>query len=381
MSTEDIIDQTKVSAGGDEPEKENSEPTQEEKEKRLAELVANGRRELRVNNNAEASEILSEAAELSVEIYGEGHENTFDACYYYGMASLEVAKLESALLKNPDEKQRNGVSGDEEAASGDEEEKTAEDENDDGSEKEDGEESEDGDEDSMKLAWELLETARCTAAAKIEALEAERSGVQAIEQWNLKLADVLILLGDHGIADENYEQAREDLGRALGIQQNILPPSSRIIAQTYILMASACSSSMNFTDAVTFYKRTKDTLVAREEELKKQLPEIKDKEKKSEIEDELKELEEMIPGIDEMINDANASAEQVEQTTKEIKAQFAGFTTILSKLPQETEEKEVNDISNLVRRPAKRQTETTDINTDTTKKTKSAEKEEENSQI
>ncbi|CAA90441.1 Protein NASP homolog 1 [Caenorhabditis elegans] len=359
MDTENIADASDIrvkDASGDSDEKGNGTTTEEEtveqKEKRLAELLAAGRRALKVNDIDKASDSLSEATELSSEIYGENHENTFDSLYYYGMATLELAKEESQLLKGPGEKE----SGDEEQA-GNSDDKTDEENGE--TEKEDGEESgeeEDDDDDTMKLSWEILETARCIAAAKIEALEAEQSGISAIEEWNLKLADVLVLLGEHGISDGKYTQAFEDLDRALNIQRNVLPPSSRKIAQTYILIGNACASDANYDETVQYFGKTKDVLIARQTELKHELERgVDDKEKKSEFENELKELEEMMPGVEEMIADAVHSAAQVEETKKAIKAQFEGFTQVLAKLPQEAgDQKEANDISSLVRRPAKR---------------------------
>lgn len=108
---------------------------------------------MKVNDIDKASDSLSEATELSSEIYGENHENTFDSLYYYGMATLELAKEESQLLKGPGEKE----SGDEEQA-GNSDDKTDEENGE--TEKEDGEESgeeEDDDDDTMKLSWEILE--------------------------------------------------------------------------------------------------------------------------------------------------------------------------------------------------------------------------------
>lgn len=201
------------------------------------------------------------------------------------------------------------------------------------------------------LNCDYFQTARCIAAAKIEALEAEQSGISAIEEWNLKLADVLVLLGEHGISDGKYTQAFEDLDRALNIQRNVLPPSSRKIAQTYILIGNACASDANYDETVQYFGKTKDVLIARQTELKHELERgVDDKEKKSEFENELKELEEMMPGVEEMIADAVHSAAQVEETKKAIKAQFEGFTQVLAKLPQEAgDQKEANDISSLVR--------------------------------
>uniref|UniRef100_A0A1I7U9V6 SHNi-TPR domain-containing protein n=1 Tax=Caenorhabditis tropicalis TaxID=1561998 RepID=A0A1I7U9V6_9PELO len=347
---------------------ESPELSKEQKEQHLNELLSNGRRAIRVNDIEKATEILSEATELSIDIYGENHENTFEPYYYYGMAALELAKLESQLLQNPEKKE---TEQDKEESHGQEAGSTEEkySENGDDSDKEEGEESGEEDDDSMRLAWEVLETARCIATAKIEKLEAEREGISLIEEWNLKLADVLVLLGEHGMADEKGDQAREDLDRALDIQKNFLPADSRKIAQTYMLVANACSNSMNFTESIVFYEKTKECLLNRQASLKKEVDAAEDEEKKSEINAELKDLEEMIPGVDNLISDATSSAEQVAETTKAIKTQFSGFTSMLAQLPKESDadDKKVNDISSLVRRPGKRPTEISAENDDVKK--------------
>lgn len=59
-----------------------------------------GRRFFKTSELDKATEIFSIAAALSAEIFGEGHENTFDATFYYGQALLELAKVEDGVLTN-----------------------------------------------------------------------------------------------------------------------------------------------------------------------------------------------------------------------------------------------------------------------------------------
>ncbi|CAL2032999.1 unnamed protein product [Caenorhabditis brenneri] len=357
MNTENIID-----AVGDSPEnsvvnKEQkdvvSQSSEEEKKERLSELLTAGRRAIRVNNIEEASEILSQATELSTEIYGESHENTFDAYYFYGMATLELAKVETQLLKNDKDKE---LDQEEEEDACADEKATESKENGDESDEEEGEESSEEDDDNMRLAWELLETCRCIAIIKIEQLQEERSGMKLIEEWNLKLADVLVLLGEHGVSDGKYDQAKEDLGKLLKSKK----------------MFSLKDRGKSLKQAVALYQKTKESLLHRQRDLKQQLEIVDDKEKKAEIENDLKDLEEMIPSVDNMIADSTSSAEQVDETRKAIKAQFAGFTSILSQLPQESSSnnEEANDISNMVRRPGKRPNASENDKNDESKKAK-----------
>ncbi|PIC45961.1 hypothetical protein B9Z55_005807 [Caenorhabditis nigoni] len=369
-----VEDSAEVPVQDMEVEKANDELTREQKEKRAAELLAAGRRALKVSDYETATEALSEASETIVELYGSDHEITYEYYYYYGMATLELGKIQSQVFNAPNEKEDNGDAQNSAAAGTSTNEKGEGDGED--SEKEDGEESGDEeDDDTMKLAWEVLENARCIAMAKIEVLKAERSGVSVIEEWQLKLADVLVVLGDHSVSDGKYDQALEDLEQALEIQKNVLPSNSRKIAQTYILMADACTSGMKYDEAINYFEKTKETLKSRSEHLETELKEVGDQEKKLDMQDELKDLEEMIPLIDDKIADSKSSAEQMEKTKEAIKAQFDGFAALMSQLPQSSEQKEANDISNLVRRPAKRPVEAAETTPEEKKKTKAEEEE------
>lgn len=126
------------------------------REQKLGELVAAGRRFIRLGEYEEATAVLSDAAELSTEMFGENHENTFDSIYYYAIATFEYGKKESQLLANQD---RQGLEDSEGVAEEGEQKEPDEEKTEDEAEKEDGEEDEDveDDDDSMKAAWELLE--------------------------------------------------------------------------------------------------------------------------------------------------------------------------------------------------------------------------------
>ncbi|CAI2338710.1 unnamed protein product [Caenorhabditis sp. 36 PRJEB53466] len=328
------------------------------RESRLGDLIAAGRRFLKLNNAEEATEALSDAAALSAELYGEGHEKTFDAIKYYGMATLELAKQDKEENKE---------------ATG-ETEKKEEEEEAEQSDKEDGEESgdevEDDEDDSMKLSWDLLETARCISMVTIQKLESENGDPEEIGEWKLKHSDVMVLLGEHSLADGKYVQAQEDLALALDFQTALLPPTSRILAQTYALIANACTLDARYDETVQYFEKAKKILVDRVNEQKTKLGEDIEGPERVEVEEDLKDLEDMLPGLDASIADALSSAAQAEEVKQSIKAQFEGLTSVLSQLPQqENAAEEANDITNLVRRPTKRPTEPSE-ESDEAKKTK-----------
>lgn len=47
-----------------------------------------------------AVDVLSVAASIAAEVFGDAHEDTFEANFLYGKALLEVGKLEDRVLAN-----------------------------------------------------------------------------------------------------------------------------------------------------------------------------------------------------------------------------------------------------------------------------------------
>ncbi|KAF1750405.1 hypothetical protein GCK72_016955 [Caenorhabditis remanei] len=386
-------------------------------------LIA-GRRFMATNAFDKATEALSRAASMGAELFGEGHEDTFEANFLYGKALLELGKVEDEVLTNaltdipkategdeevqddlvenpenvpqeeraeikhnvevalgvvsedtevieeektgePTEKTEEAVEkmeGDDKVV---EEEQKAEDiemeavegetaeepVSDETAAAEDQEESDSEDnDDPIKLSWELLETSRCTCVHKLSALESEENvNAEAVKTWKLNHADVLTSLGEHGIADSKYEQAQKDLSEAIAIQAIHLPATSRLLANTTHLLAKAFNMDGLFEKAATHFSDAKNILIAKAEELKKEL-ETASEETKKDLESEIKELEELIPELDALIVDSRASAEQTEKIKESIKQEFETIAANAAKLEGE----EAKDISSIVRRPTKR---------------------------
>ncbi|ULT90948.1 hypothetical protein L3Y34_008916 [Caenorhabditis briggsae] len=373
----------------------------EEKQKKYTEQLIAGRRFMKTNVFDKATEALSLAAALGAEIFGEAHEETFDANFLYGKALLELSKIEDEVLTNaltdmPKEEEREeikqqveealGVAAEkpetieeemmeatetekkdeetvdetkEEVAAAADSTETEDDEmeavEEEGAEEQDpeAEQAEDGaedddDEEPIKLAWELLETSRCICEKKLKSLEGEENA-DAVKVWKLNQADVLTSLGEHGIVDSKYEQAQKDLAEAVAIQSALLPATSRILANTTHLLAKSFSLDSIFEKAATHFCESKNILIAKVEELKKQLETVAENEK-SDIEVEIEELEAVIPELDAFVIDARASAEQTEKLKETVKKDLEEVAANISKLSGE----ETKDITNMVRRPTKR---------------------------
>uniref|UniRef100_A0A1I7UIV2 SHNi-TPR domain-containing protein n=1 Tax=Caenorhabditis tropicalis TaxID=1561998 RepID=A0A1I7UIV2_9PELO len=402
-------------------EEVSEEISPEETKKKIADHLIAGRRHMKTNAFNEAAEALSVAATLAAELFGEGHEDTFEPNFLYGKALLELAKMEDGVLtnaltdipkaseddeevqddvvENPDnvpQEERAEIKQKVEEALGVEsgeatkesvesafteeiveekeveegkqlpeeeataettedvdmeaaEEQTAEDGPADTTADDQAEESDaEDDGDSMKLAWELLETSRCICEKKLKSLEASTDEA-TVTSWKINHAEVLTSLGEHGVADSKYEQARKDLMEAVAIQSVHLPPTSRILANTKHLLAKAFSLDSLFQEASTHFSESKDILLAKVDELKKQVASASDEEKE-ELQSEIKELEEVIPDLEALVADARASAEQIEKMKAAAKKELESVAAEIAKMEGE----EVKDITDLVRRPTKR---------------------------
>uniref|UniRef100_A0A8R1HR50 SHNi-TPR domain-containing protein n=1 Tax=Caenorhabditis japonica TaxID=281687 RepID=A0A8R1HR50_CAEJA len=222
------------------------------------------------------------------------------------------------------------------------------------------------DDETMKLAWEILETARLTCEEKIKKLVAETTVDQDnLKVWKLNQADVLATLGEHGIADSKLDQAKQDLFQALEIQKESLPQTSRAIANTAILLGKVFNMDSLFEKAAEHYTVSKTTLVAKMDELSKEL-ESNASAVKEDIEAEIKELTSLIPEIDLLINDAVASQEQTNKLKDFAKKELEAAAVAIEKMAGV----ETTDITSLVRRPTKRPAEENE-STEEVKKRKS----------
>ncbi|CAL2042192.1 unnamed protein product [Caenorhabditis brenneri] len=203
-------------------------------------------------------------------------------------------------------------------------------------EAEDGEEveeDEEEDEDPMKLAWEVLETARCICEKKITSIDA--ADTENLKTWKLNHAEVLCSLGEYGMIDQKYEQAQNDLLAAAEIQVSYLPPTSRLLANTQHLLGKVFILSCDCEKAVEHFSNAKNILIAKVEELKSVEGE----------EEQIKELEELIPDIDALVVDAANSKEQYDKMKETMAEEMKEVASVLSKF-----EGEAQDITGLVRR-------------------------------
>ncbi|KZT65782.1 hypothetical protein DAEQUDRAFT_746903 [Daedalea quercina L-15889] len=230
------------------------------------------------------------ALELATTKYGENGPEMADLYFAYGKALLENAITQSSVLgKEQAEEAVRAVAGDSDTAgpgkflsfSGDvdedvesivpgskedvpvdlfgEAQKTAEREEEE-EEEEEGEEGDDGEpEDDFNAAWEVLDLAR----AIFEKRQDENDEVK------LKLADTFLALGDVSLETEKFEQAIADYGQALAFKVDLLPQSSRQIAEAHYKLSIVLDlTSGRLSEAITHAERALDSVEARLAELR-----------------------------------------------------------------------------------------------------------------
>lgn len=136
-------------------------------------------------------------------------------------------------------------------------ERDEEEEEDDG----DAEEGEDAEpEDDFNAAWEVLDLARALFEKQQDA------GGDAVA---LKLADTFLALGDVSLETEKFEQAIADYSQALALKVDLLPQSSRQIAEAHYKLSIVLDlTSGRLNDAITHAERALDSVEARLAELR-----------------------------------------------------------------------------------------------------------------
>lgn len=128
---------------------------------------------------------------------------------------------------------------------------------------EDGEgEDDDEPEDDFNAAWEVLDLARSLFDQK----------AANNDEVRLKLADTYIALGDVSLETEKFEQAIADYETGLKHKEELLPSSSRQLAEAHYKLGLVLDlTSGRLSDAITHIRRALDCTDARLSELREGL--------------------------------------------------------------------------------------------------------------
>ncbi|KAH9933512.1 uncharacterized protein B0H18DRAFT_1115498 [Fomitopsis serialis] len=257
----------------------------------MEEAIEQAKRAFALRKYEQSVDHYATALELATEKYGEKGSETADLYYAYGKALLENAIAQSSVLgKEQAEEAVRAVAGESETAgpgkflsfSGDvdddaeplvpgskedvpvdlfgEAQKAAErDEEEEDDEEEEGEEEEGEPEDDFNAAWEVLDLARA-----IYEKQQEES-----DEVKLKLADTFLALGDVSLETEKFEQAIADYDQALALKVDLLPQSSRQIAEAHYKLSIVLDlTSGRLSDSITHAERALDSVEARLAELR-----------------------------------------------------------------------------------------------------------------
>lgn len=314
-----------------------------------------GRRHLLVHDYSSAVASLQEACELFVKFYGPMAYECGEIHYYYGKALLELARQETGFLGDALERESEGADSQEnsdEDAEGDKdgtedsaEESKADSEDVDAEEsigssdpgktdsddqnRGDGDDKSDGggntetksedvqtkcsdepgpsssknvddkEEDitTLQLAWEVLETAK---------LIFQRHSPEERED-QLKVAEILLALGEISLEEENFQGSLEDLQKCLKIHKQYLSPDDRLLAQTYYQLGLAYSFTSDYDSALENYQKSVDVIEIRISSLKSQI--VPGQQRDFSMEDPAKEIEE----LESLLPDIKAKMEDTQE--------------------------------------------------------------------
>ncbi|CAG4961156.1 unnamed protein product [Parnassius apollo] len=376
------------------------------------ELLGSGRRHLAVRDYNAAVETLAKACELLAKEHGDTADQCAEAYLWYGKALLGLSREESGVLGDgmpgtgnadeedddneeengedeqngdveieaeakPEKEKANGVAAD--SGSGEVKKIEAEsttkedepgstvstsgtDENKPGTSN--GEpmdesianlENED-DVDNLQLAWEMLDLARSILHRRVETGGGD--GDRAL------LADVHLALGEVALESETYDKAVIDMMSCLEIQKKLYGSDDRRIAETHYQIGLANSLASNFEDAIMHFKNAANILETRIKTLENPNAVTEDATVKKyssadplySIEGEIKELKELLPEIQEKIQDMmDYKAETIKRVRETLCPSNGESSSQITTSTSSTVEPKpaASDISHLIKRKRK----------------------------
>ncbi|TFK85725.1 hypothetical protein K466DRAFT_494200 [Polyporus arcularius HHB13444] len=241
----------------------------------LEDTIEHAKRAFALRKYEQAVEHYASALELVTQKHGEKAPETADLYFAYGKALLENAISQSGVLGKQDaddsyedDKDANAsgaflsFSGDADDEPVDlfaEAQKAVDEANAAQAEEEEDEDEDAEPEDDFNAAWEVLDLAR----AIYEKQQDESDEVK------LKLADVFIALGDVSLETEKFDQAITDYTAGLALKNELLPLSSRQIAEAHYKLSIVLDlTSGRLGESITHAERALDSVEARLAELR-----------------------------------------------------------------------------------------------------------------
>lgn len=358
------------------------------------EMTKEGQRHIAVGEYSTAVEVLAKACELLAKEHGDTGDECAAAYFWYGKALLALSREERGILggvienttdkkcendademngdnKDMEDNAKSSEESEVEKEDGEEKEKemdvdpaaneeekegdAAEDkagdeqpENED--EVEGSDEDEEDDVDNLQLAWEMLELSRSILNRRVE------SKTAGTPEESM-LAEVYLCLGEVALESETYDKAVGDMQSCLEIQKKLYQSNDRRIAETHYQIGLANSLSSNFDEAVTHFNNAVNILQTCIKKHQDMTP------TNDMIQREIKQLEELIPEIQEKIQDMiDCKAETVNLVREKMcSTNGAGpstsangaATSSTNGIASSSSDKKASDISHLVKRKRK----------------------------
>lgn len=384
--------ETKAEEGTNEKHEGAEKATEEEEvidPEKAMELLAQGKRHSLCGEIPKAVSSLQEACRCLAKHYGEFGDEVGEAYLAYGRALLDLSRMESGVLGNA----LQGMEEEEEESANAESEPVTESSKDEKEEEEGEEEGEeetpaegeeavaDGDSQSadddvsnLQLAWEVLELAKSILAKRDSS------------KGRLQLALAYMGLGEVSIEKETYDQAIDDLNSALKLRQAELSADNRLLAETHYNLGAAYEYHCKHDSAIEAFQNAVNIVESRIVNLNKVIEEgasVKGKEiaaaddpmtKATKERDELRSL---LPDMMMKIEDTRVEkleADKVKALVKEnmtaamsaAASAFGGGDEAAAGSAKE--ETKAADISHLVRKKRKPESEEVSMESPTKKK-------------
>ncbi|KAH6941234.1 hypothetical protein HPB50_015140 [Hyalomma asiaticum] len=210
---------------------------------------------------------------------------------------------------------------------------------------------------NLQLAWEVLEIAKNIFKRQAEE-ETENKN-----EYQLKVAEVLLRLGEISLESDNCEQAVEDFSECLKIQIELLEPDSRKMAETYYQRGLAYSFGGQYQEAVNDFRDSVRVLELRLENCNRFVSENKDKERKGSLEDdpvwmaerEAEDLQKLLPEVRNRVEDTEDTIRQdcralKDATIQKMRERLPATSPVKSSGSGPESSRPVNVITHLIKR-------------------------------
>jgi hypothetical protein len=192
---------------------------------------------------------------------------------------------------------------------------------------------------NLQCAWELLDLNRVILSNELKVL-LESQDQQSDEIINKKkdieskIGNTLQLLAEVSLENENFEQSVEDFKATLEIRKKLLPAESRWLSETFYQLGVAQEFNRQFDDSMKSLNQAIDVIKKRIEMLSSKKTNTEENERDVDAklsENEVKELEALVPDILEKLNDIKEIKEE-EETCKKVRTEdkstlHAGFSS------------------------------------------------------